>query len=234
MNESNLKKEDHVSNLEKKIDNITKSIEKNRETKITDILTAVLLALATIFSAWCAFQSTLWGGEQTFNLAFGSRAGRLASENNVKSIQIRSVDALLLVEYINAGVRGDKELQKFYYDRFNPILKKSTDEWLSKDPYNNPNAPNSPLAMVSYVLPEDIEAQKQLEEAADFVEQANEDNKTSDRYILLTVLFAGVLFFGGIANTFRSRMLLNVCLIISAVIFLITTFFLFWMPVTTI
>lgn len=32
-------------------------------------------------------------------------------------------------------------------------------------------------------------------------------NQTSDAYVLLTVLFASVLFFGGIAGTLDSRLL---------------------------
>ena len=80
---------------------------------------------------------------------------------------------------------------------------------------NNINAPNSPMRMPSYVLDVENEALNQLDESVDKLASANEANKTSDRYILLTVLFAAVLFFGGIASTFQANLVRNICIILS-------------------
>jgi ABC-type multidrug transport system fused ATPase/permease subunit len=88
--------------------------------------------------------------------------------------------------------------------------------------------------MLSYHLKEESEAENQLEINSDKMESANKANRTSDTYVLLTVLFAGVLFFAGIASTIQSKLVRNVSLMLSAIIFLVTLFVLFGMPVASV
>ncbi len=221
-----------LEDVRKKVDYIIMDSEKRKSTQTVDILTAILLSLATVGSAWCAYQSNLWNGIQTFNLMYSAKAGRLSSENAIKAYQIKSMDAILLMQYINSMKLGDKNLSDFYFSRFDSTLKKATLEWLQKDPFNNVNAPNSPMKMPSYQLSEEKEAMVQYNSDIEKMESASIANNNSDRYVLLTVLFAGVLFFAGIANTLRSNLLRNVCLILSGVIFLITAGALLSMPVT--
>lgn len=234
MTEDTEKKEILLTEFEGKLDKILAKIEEKETTQLVDILTAILLSLATIGSAWCAYQSTLWGGVQTFELAAAGKAGRLSSENLIKSNQKRTADAIVMMKYIDANEEGNIKMRDFYFSRFDPIMQKATLEWLKLDPFNNPNAPNSPMRMPSYELTEDIEAVIQLNLSVEKLESANEANKTSDRYVLLTVLFAAVLFFGGIASTLQSNLVRNICLVLSAIIFCVTLFVLINMPVTTI
>ena len=42
-------------------------------------------------------------------------------------------------------------------------------------------------------------------QAADHFQQAQDANQTGDEYVLATVFFASVLFFGGISSKFRSK-----------------------------
>ena len=77
--------------IEKKLDEVISEVNQKRSTGILDILTAVLLSLATVGSAWCAFQSTLWDGIQTFKLMDAHQAGRLASQKEIESYQIKSI-----------------------------------------------------------------------------------------------------------------------------------------------
>jgi hypothetical protein len=234
MTEDTEKKEILLKEFEGKLDKILAKIEEKETTQLVDILTAILLSLATIGSAWCAYQATLWGGVQTFELAAQSKAGRLSSENVIKANQKITMDATMVIKYIDANEEGNFKMRDFYFSRFDPILQNATLEWLKLDPFNNQNAPNSPMRMPSYKLKEDAEAINQLNLSIEKLASANEANRTSDRYVLLTVLFAAVLFFGGIASTLQSNLIRNVCLILSAVIFCMTLFVLMNMPVTTI
>jgi hypothetical protein len=56
-------------------------------------------------------------------------------------------------------------------------------------------------------------------------------NQTSDTYVLLTVLFAAVLFFGGIAGMADSRRLRIIILTIALALFVVTVAFLATMPI---
>jgi len=56
-------------------------------------------------------------------------------------------------------------------------------------------------------------------------------NQSSDAYVLLTVLFASVLFFGGIAGTLDSRRLRISILAVVLVLFVIILIFPGTMPI---
>ena len=62
----------------------------------------------------------------------------------------------------------------------------------------------SPFDMPQYVLDEQIEAETLQAESTELFRQANE---LSDEYMLLTVLFATVLFFTGVAGKFQWRLI---------------------------
>jgi hypothetical protein len=115
--------------------------------------------------------------------------------------------------------------------RLRPESKKAFEAWLKTDPFNNPAAPSGPFKMAEYVQPELEEAKRQDERFAQEHAAAQKANETSDTYVLLTVLFASVLFFGGIAGTLASRRLRLMILAISLALFVVTLVFLATMPI---
>lgn len=210
---------------------IVASVEKDRRNRWAEITCAVVLALATACSAWCAYQSTLWGGVQTFRLAAANKAGRQSAADNMAALQWRSFDASMLISYIQAKNEGNERHEKFLFQRFRPDMKKALEAWLKMDPFNNPDAPPAPFKMAEYVQPE-LELAKQHEERATREHAAAEQaNRNSDTYVLLTVLFAMVLFFGGIAGTIESRRLRIIILSVALLVFAVTIVFLATMPI---
>jgi hypothetical protein len=225
---------DNENDLKGKIEKIHSFIIKKEQTNFFEILIAVMLSLATIGSAWCAYQSGLWGSVQTFELAAAGKAGRLSSENVIKANQKKIMDGIIVLNYIEAIESGNKKLENFYFNRFNPDLKRATLEWLKLDPFNNENAPVSPMQLESYNIKEDEEALNQFYLTNQKLEIANEARDISNKYVLLTVLFAGVLFFGGMASTLRAVHTRKIFLIISSVILMFIFFALFNMPLKSI
>ncbi|HRI84047.1 MAG TPA: hypothetical protein PK536_01230 [Ignavibacteria bacterium] len=188
------------------------------KSKAYEILAAAILSLATVGSAWCAYQSSLWGGEQTFFLADANRSGREASENSVQAVQRKSNDGILIIQFIEAYRKGDKELSEFYYSKFNQNLKTATDEWIKTEPLKNIQSNSTPLTMKSYVSDLEKKSESLLIKAGEYMEKAQNANKTSDLYVLFTVLFASVLFIIGIGTTFESINLKKVSLTLAAVL----------------
>ncbi|MFL5240864.1 MAG: hypothetical protein ACJ8FY_02035 [Gemmataceae bacterium] len=207
------------------------AVEKEKRQRWVEIACAVVLALATTASAWCAYQATLWGGVQGFRMAEAGKAGRESSENTITSLQFRAFDASMLLKFIEAKSAGNTKLADFLYHRFRPEVKKALDAWLKTDPFNNPNSPPSPLAMPEYVQKEAEEAKRQEALAEQAFAGAREANETGDRYVLLTVIFTSVLFFGGIGGIFDSRWLRVVLGIIALALFLGTMIALTAMPI---
>jgi hypothetical protein len=196
-----------------------------------EITCAVVLALATTASAWCAYQSTLWSGVQTFRLAAANEAGREAARNAVTAMQIRAFDGTMFVHFLEARVQGQKELENLLSARFRPEMKVAMDAWLDSDPFNNPSAPLHPFMMAEFQIAEETEAHRQSQVQHDEFTAAQEANETADAYVLLTVMFASVLFFGGIAGTVHLAWLRWVLATLAIAFFTGTALYLATMPI---
>jgi len=212
---------------------ILDAVEKDQRKRWVEIACAILLALATTASAWCAYQSNLWGGVQTFRLAASARNAREASRNEVIAAEERMFDGLMFIHFIEHRSQQREDVGEFLRKRFSPEMKVAVEAWLATDPFNNPQAPLTPLKMPQYVQAEKVAAQKLHDEAVTMHDAAQVANQHSDTYVLLTVLFASVLFFGGIAGTINndSRRLRWAMQLMAVVLFLITTGFMFTMPI---
>jgi hypothetical protein len=97
----------------------------------------------------------------------------------------------------------------------------------------NTNAPRSPLDMPQYVQPQLQAAQRLQSESAAMHEAAERSNTLSDTYVLLTVLFAAVLFFGGISGTLSNdaRRLRWTMQVLALLLFVGISLYLLTMPI---
>jgi hypothetical protein len=196
-----------------------------------EITCAVVLALATTASAWCAYQATLWGGVQTFRLAAAAKASRAAMKNSVEGLQFRAFDGTMFIHYMEARLHGHKDVAELLYHRFRPEMKLAVDAWYQTDPLTNPKAPAHPLKMSAYVVAAEIEAGRQADLENQYAAAAQEANRNADNYVLLTVMFASVLFFGGITGTIDSPWLRKALGILALAFFVGTVIFLATMPI---
>jgi hypothetical protein len=161
------------------------------------------MSLATVATAWCAYQAAEWGGEQSFMLGESMRAGRIASLQESLAMQRRSLDAALFMEWIDAIATENEPQERFYLERFRPGMRVAVDAWLASDPMNNPDAPPHPFALPEYRLEEDSIAAAESSRSEDTWQTARKYDEHADRYVLLTVVFASVLFFAGISEKFE-------------------------------
>src|SRR6058998_916303 len=96
-----------------------------------ELIVAVILGLATLGSAWSAYQSALWSGIQTFRLAESTAAGRRAGEKFVYANQLRGVDLVLFEAYLRSLTENNSRLAEFLFQRFRPEFKIATEAWLA-------------------------------------------------------------------------------------------------------
>jgi hypothetical protein len=196
-----------------------------------EIACAIVLALATTASAWCAYQSKLWGGAQMARSNAAVRASREGAVNSLAAVQSRAFDASMFIAYMEARFERNTEMEAFLARRFRPEMKVAVEAWLKLDPLNNPAAPPSPFRMAEYSQAETAEVARQADVAAKAMAAAAEARRSSDNYVLLTVVFASVLFFGGIARAFDSRPLRTVLAALAVLLFLGTVAALTTMPI---
>jgi hypothetical protein len=186
-----------------------------------EFLSAAILALAVIGTAWCGYQAARWGGKQTESFIEALAAQQNSIQQANQAVLVQSLHVDLFVEWASAVSQDNQQLANILYERFSPELKGATDAWLTLEPVTNPNAPPSPFAMPEYILEHSEESEKLSIKADEFFEQATRANLTSDNYILLTVIFASVLFFGGISGKFQYRVIDLTMLILAFVLFTI-------------
>ncbi len=167
-----------------------------------EIFATVLLALTALATAWSGYQASLWDGIQSSNYTQASAARTEASQNHTEANQFRLGDLSVFENYVDATVGGDAQLADFYRQRFRDEFEPAFAAWIALDPFTNPDAPPSPLAMPEYRLADDKEA-KDLNARAEAKFKEGEDaNNYSDTYTAATLFFAAALFFAAISERF--------------------------------
>ena len=119
-----------------------------------ELVSAVLLSVAVVFSAFSAWEATLWGGNQSISFAEASSLRVQSNRELVIGVAEVSYDAGTFANAAAAYVEGREEAVSLYEellvrDEFEPALE----AWLALDPSNNPEAPRTPLGVGGHCAP---------------------------------------------------------------------------------
>ena len=184
-----------------------------------ELVATILLAVATVATAWSSYQANRWNGEQA---KAGARASALRIESSKAAAlgnTFGEVDVITFTQWIDAFAHDEPQLTDFYESRFRPEFAVAFDAWIATEPFENPDAPLTPFAMPEYVRASDVEAQ-QLEQASEeSAATAREYLQRSSNYVLGVVLFAAALFFAGLSTRFQTRRLRIAVLTIGCLVF---------------
>jgi hypothetical protein len=196
------------------------------------IVSTVLLALATVATAWAGYQASRWHGEQA-QAQTRATAARLESTraSGLANREIQ-IDVAVFIQWVDAHAQGDTALKDFYEDRFPDRFEQAFDAWIATMPFENAGAPATPFAMDEYRLAATDRAERLEATAAAASEEAREDIERADRYVLCVVLFAASLFFAGISTRLRTRSAETAILALGCVLFLGTLAWLATFPVS--
>lgn len=175
----------------------------SRGDRLLEIIAVLLLAVTTLGTAWCGYQSSAWNGVQT-DLARESSDARVEAGREFGfATQKVAYDSSLVARYAEAVQAGNTELADFYRrslvrPAFLPVLER----WQAEVA-----AGGSPSVFTDA---EYLDAQFQsYNEATTRAEAANAASQaagnTADSYILTTILLAVALFFAGVTSSFRYK-----------------------------
>jgi hypothetical protein len=187
-----------------------------------ELVATVLLALATVATAWSGYQANRWNGEQA---KAGARANALriesAKASGLANTQTQ-IDVATFTQWANAYALKQTELADFYFRRFRKEFKPAVNAWIATKPLKNRDAPLTPFAMPEYKLQARAEA-NQLDATAEIsAGHAREDIQRSSNYVLGVVLFASALFFAGMSTKLSTPRLRIALLSIGCIVFLCT------------
>ena len=171
-----------------------------------EVAAAALMALATMMSAFSAWQSAEWHARAADRYSRSDQALIKASELNDTANQQVAIDAAMMAQYADALIAGNTKLAEIYMsDAFSPELQAAVKTWEADKLANKPGTPRNPFQMPQYKPKKRIESAKMQATAVVQSRQGKTARDHSNDYLLLTVLFASVLFFAGIATKFKAQ-----------------------------
>jgi hypothetical protein len=164
-----------------------------------EIVSTLLLAIATVATAWAAYQSRQWTGLQAEGSAQAT-ATRIAV-NRASALANRQVqiDVATFIQWVDAVEQRRTALADFYRERFRPEFKPAFAAWMASRPFRSAGGPETPFATPQYRLKAAARADRLEATAAASSQRAKDANERADNYMLGAVLLASSLFFAGIS-----------------------------------
>ncbi len=197
-----------------------------------EVLATILLALATVGTAWSGYQASRWNGEQA-KAAARANAARIESTKAAARADAQTqIDVATFTAWVDAYAQKQTALADFYFKRFRAEFKPAVDAWVATRPLKNPDAPLTPFAMPQYKLAAREHSDRLAAGGEVLAAKARTDIGRSTNYVLAVVLFAAVLFFAGMSTKLREAYLRRLLLGLGVVVFLATVVWLATSPVS--
>jgi hypothetical protein len=182
---------------------MAENFAESPQRKWIEPVVAVLMALTTIGTAWCSYESATWTRQSNRLMNESNALERRAALLDVQGSQALIVHASMFMQLLAAQHAGNQQLASFYAERFPPDVKKAYEKWLAEKPFENRAADAHPFVPNLYEVRGAAEAAAARADATRRVAEAREAGNRSGQYLANTVLFATVLFFAGTAGKFE-------------------------------
>jgi hypothetical protein len=193
--------------------------EPQEKKRWVEPVTALLMALATLSTAWCSYQSAAWTRKSNRLMNEFNSLERRAGLQTMQGMQQATIHTAMFMQLLAAQQAGNEKLVKFYVERFPPDVRKAYDAWLAERPFENPNADPHPFVPKLYEVRGTREAAEASAKAASSLQQARNAGSVSGQYLANTVLFATVLFFASASGKFEQRRVRVVAFAFAAAVF---------------
>jgi hypothetical protein len=193
---------------------------------------AILMALATLSTAWCSYQSSKWSGQSSEVATSAARLEQQAALLHLEDNQITSIQAKMFMDFINATLAGNEKLAQFYSDRFPPELRTAYARWIEQKPFENPKADPHPFVPGLYKPRFAQDAEQATANAGRDGAEARQTGNFAAQYLSITVLFAMVLFFAGTSARFNQRYVRQGSFLFAIAVFLFAVTRMLMLPVT--
>jgi hypothetical protein len=205
--------------------------ERSSSARRLELAATLLLAFGAVATAWSAYQSREWTGEQAGGYSHATAARIAVNRDAALANRQVQIDVATFIQWVNARQEHRPALAAFYSARFREEFEPAFAAWLATRPFTNPNAPKTPFAMPEYRLQASTRAEKLEATAAADSQRAKDANQRADNYMLAAVLFASSLFFAGISIRLDTPSLSTTLLVLGWIIFLGTAFWIATLPV---
>jgi hypothetical protein len=170
--------------------------------KWLEIAAAIVLAFASLLTAWSSYQASRWGRIQALQGAAvmakmleSTRLSTLGGEDTL-------IDIIAFTHWLEAVSAQNQPLADFYRSRFREEFKPAFEAWLAYHPLEVAEAPASPFVMPEY-LPKRQQAAAALQsEAGEIQKEVRAASDNAAYYVRNTLFLASALFFVGISRMY--------------------------------
>jgi hypothetical protein len=180
-----------------------------RRQRTLDTVTAVILAVAAVATAWATFQASQWSGAQSDAVAASSTARTESIRYSSAAGQTEQIDTAVWLQWLDAVSSKDTRRAAFLRERFRPTLAAAHKVWVEKAVVSPSGTivdvpPGTPFSEPEYRIPAQAKADALSAEAERDLAEAQERSNTSTKFVTDALVLALVLFFAGIATKFRN------------------------------
>jgi hypothetical protein len=203
--------------------------ETRRRDRRVELIAAIMLSIATVVTAWSAYQATRWSGDQAEDYTSASATRTESVRASTEANRQILIDVATYLNWLDAEQSGDHALADDIHARMRKEFLPAFDAWHATAPAGSiPDG--TPFELPEYRLAAEERAKRLEAKAAALFEDGNESNEVGDDFVLAAVLFASVLFFSGLAGTFDSLRAQLFLLILGGVMLLVGTVIVVTLP----
>jgi hypothetical protein len=188
-----------------------------------ELVASILLAAATVASAWCAYQSALWNGEQIRAMAKSNEAHFAALQKSNVANSLLLIDVSVFLNYIKDRTSGDINSAEYVRRHARPEFRPALEGWIADTRAGKDTGDGDlPFRRPDYRIAEMTESKALDRKASTALAEANRANGNSDLFVMHTVFFALALFFLGTAGQTNGRLVRRAMLVFGALAFTVT------------
>ena len=167
-----------------------------------ELAATVVMSLAVVVAAWSAYQASLWGGVQAANANQYSAQLTESSEITTLITAQHEADPQAISTWLTMAADENEQGMQILEERFDDTLRPAFDAWIAGS-IDGEVPPGLPQDLPEYEAGFEalLDAMSfYVAGAAEATATAAEANRTSDRFVLVTVIMASVLFFAGVGT----------------------------------
>lgn len=228
-----------MEQMEPKLSEVARSDRAERRAYLAEMLSAVLLGLATVGAAYGAYQASLYDGKSLDSYSEALAKVSDASAKKLEALQGYTFDMITWMEWQSRIISASKEAgtqslvdeeiaNSIATDFMEERLKQAliwADEESTKQ--NKKVHPSESEVYGLTLFQEAFDAEEQSQVALDGARKAND---LGDAFTLTTVLFTIAMFFAGIALVFKKDRMKFAMIGIAALLLVFTAIRFFSLP----
>lgn len=170
---------------------------------------AIIMAVAATLATWASFEASQWGGRASGLVAEAEVIRADATRWAARGVEETLVDAAIWLEWQKAVQIGRDDYAEFLRGRFSFALDQAQDDWVGNAVLDETGAPingtlpkGTPMGLDTYVPPGQERSELHAVQAEELRSSSRVFGEVSTQYVLTTIVFALVLFFGSVATKF--------------------------------